>query len=256
MFSSSRDAVSPSSLCSGVVVSRVRTLSSIHRFRRRFHRSRRFLVWWCTRLVVLWSPSSSSFPPSFSGQRWIGRRVSATPTSTMSSPTPPRPLWTKSSFASSSKKSNRKRSVFLGSSEEQINGSFAIYASHSKRKEDDTQKARCCSSKRGKRRGEKCNKMCLDILPCATRQDTRALARCTRPRCRTPRRFDRARPRSTFFSSSSFFLRRHNRLLLLLLDERSTTLVVRVRGVRRLCVSFFFSKEMKKKKRPSFLVQP
>ena len=207
--------MSPSSLCSGVVVSRVRTSSSIHRFR--FHRSR-FLVWWCTRLVVvLWSPSSS-FPPSFSGQRWIGRRVSATPTSTMSSPTPPRPLWTKSSFASSSKKSNRKRSVFLGSSEEQINGSFAIYASHSKRKEDDTQKARCCSSKRGKRRGEKCNKMCLDILPCATRQDTRALARCTRPRCRTPRRFDRARPRSTCFSSSSSFRRR--RLLL----ERSTTL--------------------------------
>ena len=219
--------MSPSSLCcSGVpVVSRVRTSSSIHRFRRRrrFHRSRRFLVWWwCTRLVVLWSPSSSSFPPRFSlGQRWIGRRwVSATPTSTtmMSSPTPPRPLWTKSSFASSSKKSNRKRSVFLGSSEEQINGSFALYASHSKRKEDDTQKARCCSSKRGKRRGEKCNKMCLDILPCATRQDTRALARCTRPRCRTPRRFDRARPRSTCFSSSSSFRRR--RLLL----ERSTTL--------------------------------
>ena len=213
--------MSPSSLCSGVVVSRVRTLSSIHRFRRRFHRSR-FLVWWCTRLVVLWSPSSSFPPISFSGrprQRWIGRWVSATPTSTMmSSPTPPRPLWTKSSFASSSKKSNRKRSVFLGSSEEQINGSFAIYASHSKRKEDDTQKARCCSSKRGKRRGEKCNKMCLDILPCATRQDTRALARCTRPRCRTPRRFDRARPRSTCFSSSSSFRRR--RLLL----ERSTTL--------------------------------
>ena len=210
--------MSPSSLCcSGVpVVSRVRTSSSIHRFRRRFHRSRRFLVWWCTRLVVLWSPSSS-FPPSFSGrprQRWIGRWVSATPTSTMmSSPTPPRPLWTKSSFASSSsKKSNRKRSVFLGSSEEQINGSFAIYASHSKRKETDTQKARCCSSKRGKRRGEKCNKMCLDILPCATRQDTRALARCTRPRCRTRRRFDRAQPRSsTFFLlsslSSSSFLR-------------------------------------------------
>ena len=96
--------MSPSSLCSGVVVSRVRTSSSIHR-RRRFHRSR-FLVWWCTRLVVvLWSPSS--FPPSFSGQRWIGRWVSATPTSTMSSPTPPRPLWTKSSASSS--KSNRKR---------------------------------------------------------------------------------------------------------------------------------------------------
>ena len=94
----------------------------------------------------------------------------------------------------------------------------SLYASHSKRKEDDTQKARCCSSKRGKRRGEKCNKMCLDILPCATRQDTRALARCTRPRCRTPRRFDRARPRSTCFSSSSSFRRR--RLLL----ERSTTL--------------------------------
>lgn len=226
MFSSSRDAVSPSSLCcSGVpVVSRVRTSSSIHRFRRRFHRSRRFLVWWCTRLVVLWSPSSSFPPISFSGrprQRWIGRWVSATPTSTMmSSPTPPRPLWTKSSFASSSsKKSNRKRSVFLGSSEEQINGSFALYASHSKRKEDDTQKARCCSSKRGKRRGEKCNKMCLDILPCATRQDTRALARCTRPRCRTPRRFDRARPRSTCFSSSSSSFRRRRRLLL----ERSTT---------------------------------
>ena len=36
------------------------------------------------------------------------------------------------------------------------------YASHSKRKEDDTQKARCCSSKRGKRRGEKC-KMCVSI---------------------------------------------------------------------------------------------
>ena len=149
--------MSPSSLCcSGVpVVSRVRTSSSIHRFRRRFHRSRRFLVWWCTRLVVLWSPSSSFPPISFSGrprQRWIGRWVSATPTSTMmSSPTPPRPLWTKSSFASSSKKSNRKRSVFLGSSEEQINGSFALYASHSKRKEDDTQKARFCSSKRGKR---------------------------------------------------------------------------------------------------------
>ena len=146
--------MSPSSLCSGVVVSRVRTSSSIHRFRRRFHRSR-FLVWWCTRLVVLWSPSSSFPPISFSGrprQRWIGRWVSATPTSTtMSSPTPPRPLWTKSSFASSSKKSNRKRSVFLGSSEEQINGSFALYASHSKRKEDDTQKARFCSSKRGKR---------------------------------------------------------------------------------------------------------
>ena len=223
--------MSPSSLCSGVVVSRVRTSSSIHRFRRRFHRSR-FLVWWCTRLVVLWSPSSSFPPISFSGrprQRWIGRWVSATPTSTtmMSSPTPPRPLWTKSSFASSSKKSNRKRSVFLGSSEEQINGSFAIYASHSKRKEDDTQKARCCSSKRGKRRGEKCNKMCLDILPCATRQDTRALARCTRPRCRTPRRFDRARPRSTFFSSSSFLrsswssFRRHTHGLGLL--ERSWT---------------------------------
>lgn len=231
MFSSSRDAVSPSSLwrfC-GVVVSRVRTSSSIHRFRRRFHRSRRFLVWWCTRLVVLWSPSSSSFPPRFSlGQRWIGRRwVSATPTSTtmMSSPTPPRPLWTKSSFASSSKKSNRKRSVFLGSSEEQINGSFAIYASHSKRKEDDTQKARCCSSKRGKRRGEKCNKMCLDILPCATRQDTRALARCTRPRCRTRRRFDRAQPRSTFFllSSSSSFLRSSSFRFRRFLRERSTT---------------------------------
>ena len=101
--------MSPSSLCSGVVVSRVRTSSSIHRFRRRFHRSR-FLVWWCTRLVVLWSPSSSFPPISFSGrprQRWIGRWVSATPTSTMSSPTPPRPLWTKSSASSS--KSNRKR---------------------------------------------------------------------------------------------------------------------------------------------------
>ena len=150
--------MSPSSLCcSGVpVVSRVRTSSSIHRFRRRFHRSRRFLVWWCTRLVVLWSPSSSFPPISFSGrprQRMDWPMGSATPTSTMmSSPTPPRPLWTKSSFASSSsKKSNRKRSVFLGSSEEQINGSFALYASHSKRKEDDTQKARCCSSKRGKR---------------------------------------------------------------------------------------------------------
>ena len=103
----------------------------------------------------------------------------------------------------------------------------SLYASHSKRKEDDTQKARCCSSKRGKRRGEKCNKMCLDILPCATRQDTRALARCTRPRCRTPRRFDRARPRSTFFSSSSFLrsswssFRRHTHGLGLL--ERSWT---------------------------------
>ena len=215
--------MSPSSLCcSGVpVVSRVRTSSSIHRFRRRFHRSRRFLVWWCTRLVVLWSPSSSFPPISFSGrprQRWIGRWVSATPTSTMmSSPTPPRPLWTKSSFASSSKKSNRKRSVFLGSSEEQINGSFAIYASHSKRK-DDRHKSALLLFQKGKKNLGEC-KTCLDILPCATRQDTRALARCTRPRCRTPRRFDRARPRSTCFSSSSSSFRRRRRLLL----ERSTT---------------------------------
>ena len=81
---------------------------------------------------------------------------------------------------------------------------------------------------KGKKKG-KC-KMCLDI-PCATRQDTRALARCTRPRCRTPRRFDRAQPRSTFFSSSF----RRRRLLL----ERSTTLLVRVRSVSVLSRSSF-----------------
>jgi len=86
----------------------------------------------------------------------------------------------------------------------------SLYASHSRK--DDT-----ITREKGKKKGKK---MCLDI-PCATRQDTRALARCTRPRCRTPQRFDRAQPRSTFFSSSSF----HNRLLLL---ERSTTLLVRV----------------------------
>ena len=91
----------------------------------------------------------------------------------------------------------------------------SLYASHSRK--DDT-----ITREKGKKKGKK---MCLDI-PCATRQDTRALARCTRPRCRTPRRFDRAQPRSTFFSSS--FLRsssfRRRRLLL----ERSTTLLVRV----------------------------
>ena len=210
--------MSPSSLCSGVVVSRVRTSSSIHRFRRRFHRSR-FLVWWCTRLVVLWSPSSF---PRFSGrprQRWIGRWVSATPTSTMSSPTPPRPLWTKSSASSS--KSNRKRAkeeeAFFWGRQNRY-GSFAIRVAFAEGRHKSA-----LLFQKGKKKG-KC-KMCLDI-PCATRQDTRALARCTRPRCRTPRRFDRAQPRSTFFSSS--FLRsssfRRRRLLL----ERSTTLLVRV----------------------------
>ena len=147
--------MSPSSLCcSGVpVVSRVRTSSSIHRFRRRFHRSR-FLVWWCTRLVVLWSPSSSFPPISFSGrprQRWIGRWVSATPTSTMSSPTPPRPLWTKSSASSS--KSNRKRAkeeeAFFWGRQNRY-GSFALRVAFA---EGRHTKARC-SSKRGKRRGE------------------------------------------------------------------------------------------------------
>ena len=98
----------------------------------------------------------------------------------------------------------------------------SLYASHSRK--DDTQKR--AALPKGEKEEGKC-KTCLDILPCATRQDTRALARCTRPRCRTPRRFDRAQPRSTFFSSSflrSSSFRRHNRLLL----ERSTTLVVRV----------------------------
>ena len=143
--------MSPSSLCSGVVVSRVRTSSSIHRFRRRFHRSRRFLVWWCTRLVVLWSPSSSFPPISFSGrprQRWIGRWVSATPTSTMSSPTPPRPLWTKSSASSS--KSNRKRAkeeeAFFGGRQNRY-GSFAIRVAFAEGRHHNTRK--------GEKEGEK-----------------------------------------------------------------------------------------------------
>ena len=144
--------MSPSSLCSGVVVSRVRTSSSIHRFRRRFHRSR-FLVWWCTRLVVLWSPSS--FPPSFSGQRWIGRWVSATPTSTMSSPTPPRPLWTKSSASSS--KSNRKRAkeeeAFFWGRQNRY-GSFAIRVAFAEgRHKSALLFQNTPLTKRGKRRG-------------------------------------------------------------------------------------------------------
>lgn len=151
LFSSSRDAVSPSSLCSGVVVSRVRTSSSIHRFRRRFHRSR-FLVWWCTRLVVLWSPSSSSFPPSFSGQRWIGRRVSATPTSTMSSPTPPRPLWTKSSASSRRHRSRiEKEALFWGRRQKNRDTVRSLCASHSKRK-DGTQQKRAKLFQKGKKK--------------------------------------------------------------------------------------------------------
>jgi len=94
----------------------------------------------------------------------------------------------------------------------------SLYASHSKRK-DDRHKSALLLFQKGKKNLGKC-KTCLDILPCATRQDTRALARCTRPRCRTPRRFDRALPRSTCFSSSSSSFRRRRRLLL----ERSTTL--------------------------------
>ena len=182
------------------------------------------LVWWCTRLVVLWSPSSSFPPISFSGrprQRWIGRWVSATPTSTMmSSPTPPRPLWTKSSFASSSsKKSNRKRSVFLGSSEEQINGSFALYASHSKRKEDDTQKARFYSSKRGKIEEGK-NAKRVSIYYLVRRARIRAHLRVALVPGVVHPDGSTARDRVVlvFSSSSSSFRRR--RLLLL---ERSTT---------------------------------
>ena len=152
------------SLCSGVVVSRVRTSSSIHRFRRRFHRSRRFLVWWCTRLVVLWSPSSSFPPISFSGrprQRWIGRWVSATPTSTMSSPTPPRPLWTKSSVVAS--KSNRKRAkeeeeAFWG---RQNRRWFVRYASHSRKDDTKARSSKTPTRKKGKKKG---NKMFLDTL--------------------------------------------------------------------------------------------
>ena len=105
-------------------------------------------------------------------------------------------------------KERKKKKRFLGVVRTDMVRS--LYASHSRK--DDT-----ITREKGKKKGKK---MCLDI-PCATRQDTRALARCTRPRCRTPQRFDRAQPRSTFFSSSSF----HNRLLLL---ERSTTLLVRV----------------------------
>ena len=110
-------------------------------------------------------------------------------------------------------KERKKKKRFLGVVRTDMVRS--LYASHSRK--DDT-----ITREKGKKKGKK---MCLDI-PCATRQDTRALARCTRPRCRTPRRFDRAQPRSTFFSSS--FLRsssfRRRRLLL----ERSTTLLVRV----------------------------
>lgn len=134
------------------MVSRVRTSSSIHRFRRRFHQSR-FLVWWCTRLVVLWSPSSF---PRFSGrrQRWIGRWVSAT-TLTMSSPTPPRPLWTKSSASSS--KSNRKRAkeeeAFFWGRQNRY-GSFAIRVAFAEgRHKSALLFQNTPLTKRGKRRG-------------------------------------------------------------------------------------------------------
>lgn len=213
-FSSSRAAASPSSLwrfC-GVVVSRVRTSSSIHRFRRRrFLQSRRFWVWWCTRLVVLWSPFPLLCAFLSGRQRWIGRWVYHV--TTISSPTPPRPLWTKSSVVTSKSKRKREEEAFFWGSRQHHRGDI----------EATSMKARCplhhniiIITKRGKRKG---------TLPCATRQDTRALARCTRPRCRTRRRFDRAQPRSTFFllSSSSSFLRSSSFRFRRFLRERSTT---------------------------------